>query len=101
MIKTPLFCTNSSGAQKVNCYVSLYVICIFIVCDQFPLALNSFISVLDERRATRPSQSGNVAKKNRRIGKPSLSLPPVSAPEWAVCRSSDSLCHTVGYILVL
>ena len=33
--------------------------------------------------------SGNVAKKVRKVGKPSISTPPLDAPAWAVKTPSD------------
>ena len=64
-------------------------------------ALNSFVRVLDERRTSRCTQSGNVAKKTRKYGTPSLSLPPPNAPEWAVRRISEENTGNYHYCCVV
>ena len=88
MILTALFYTSCSGILKVSSII-MHRLITDSVCHPI-LALNSFIRVLDERWISRTPQSGNVAKKTRRNGAPSLSSPPPSAPEWAVCRSAET-----------
>ena len=47
--------------------------------------LDRFMQVLDDRmRVKVPLSQGMVAKKVRRVGAPSKSLPPLDAPKWAV-----------------
>ena len=49
------------------------------------LVLNNFMEVLDTRLAKKNPQSpGIVAKKVRKAGEPSNSLPPTDAPSWAI-----------------
>ena len=51
----------------------------------YHLGLNEFMALLEERLAQKePHPVGLVAKKVRKIGSPSKSLPPVNAPVWAV-----------------
>ena len=55
-------------------------------CDPlYRLGLNEFMALLEERLGQKdPHPVGLVAKKVRKIGSPSKSLPPINAPVWAV-----------------
>ena len=52
----------------------------------FYVELDKFMAVLDQRLSARKLQPavGIVAKKVRRVGDPSKTVPPVGAPSWAV-----------------
>lgn len=47
--------------------------------------LDEFMSILDERLSKKETHPvGLVAKKVRKIGSPSTSVPPINTPGWAV-----------------
>ena len=52
----------------------------------FYVELDEFMAVLDQRLSAKKLQPafGLVAKKVRRVGHPSKTVPPVGAPSWAV-----------------
>ena len=52
------------------------------------LELTEFMSVLDNRLGKKQTQP-LTAKKVRRVGPPSQSLPPLNAPPWAVKKNVD------------
>lgn len=64
---------------------------------QLCLGLDDFMAVLDSCLAKSKQlqlATGMVAKKVRKEGAPSDSLPPPDAPSWAV-KESASMCHAV------
>ena len=80
MTPTHSLCTSFSGDQTVS-----YII--FLVDNNFIIIveLNKFIEVLDKRvEKTTKETPGLVAKKERKEGEPSSSVPPNGAPKWAV-----------------
>lgn len=63
----------------------MYIVCL---CS---LVLNKYISILETRvskLAHSKEVAGNVAKKVRQLGEPSMSSPPLDAPSWAVRKES-------------
>jgi hypothetical protein len=59
------------------------------------IELDDFMALLDERLTRRnDSPIGLVAKKVRKIGLPSETLPPTNAPVWAI----DADCAGMGMI---
>ena len=60
-------------------------------CVPHHAVLNKYIDSLDQRLAvvTTKDLSGNVAKKVRKVGEPSISTPPLDAPAWAVKKKTS------------
>ena len=70
--------------------------------------LNEFMTVLDARLERKePHPVGLVARKVRKAGSPSKTLPPVNAPVWCInptykdgeCMHSHSICFTHTHVL--
>lgn len=87
--------------SKFTCYTLSVCVCVCMgiimhflqLCSE----LDDFMAVLDSRLAKnqqRQIATGMVAKKVRKEGAPSDSLPPSDAPSWAI-KDSASMCHAV------
>ena len=66
------------------------------------LVLDKYIENLDKRLAVVAAKDlpGNVAKKVRRAGEPSQSVPPLDAPAWAIRKTSDTTSEGIQLSLL-
>ena len=58
-----------------------------LIIHVFSLGLNTFIASLDKRYADRVKGGVLMAKKIRKIGQNSKSLPPLQAPDWTLSQA--------------